>query len=139
MGGSPNGALDGVKVLDFSWALVGSFTTKNFADHGATVIKVESSTRLCLSRIEAQVAASRRGAFDDKPWFIHMNTSKLGLRLNMKHPRWREVIDPLIDWADVVVENFSPGTMASLGLDYATLRQRGCFMFSRRPSLEVFM
>ncbi len=124
MASAASGPLGGVKVLDFSWALVGSFTTKALADHGATVIKVESATRLCLSRIEPQVSASKRGAFDDKPWFIHMNTSKLGLRLNMKHPRWREVIEPLIDWADVVVENFSPGTMASLGLDYATLSKR---------------
>ncbi|WP_421934381.1 CoA transferase [Phenylobacterium sp.] len=120
--------LKGLKVLDFSWALVGSVTTKNLADYGATVIKVESSTRPCLSRIDVQVAASKAGQFDDKPWFIHMNTSKRGLRINMKHPRWREVIDPLIAWADVVVENFSPGTMASLGLDYETLR-------ARRPDL----
>ncbi|MES2343922.1 MAG: CoA transferase [Pseudomonadota bacterium] len=121
-------ALKGLKVLDFSWALVGSVTTKNLADYGATVIKVESSTRPCLSRIDVQVAASKAGQFDDKPWFIHMNTSKQGLRINMKHPRWREVIDPLIAWADVVVENFSPGTMASLGLDYETLK-------ARRPDL----
>jgi crotonobetainyl-CoA:carnitine CoA-transferase CaiB-like acyl-CoA transferase len=116
--------LAGVKVLDFSWALVGSFTTKNLADFGAQVVKVESSTRPCLSRIDVQVAASKPGNFDDKPWFIHMNTSKQGLRINMKHPRWREVIEPLIDWADIVVENFSPGTMASLGLDYEKLRAR---------------
>ena len=116
--------LAGLKVLDFSWALVGSFTTKALADFGATVVKVESSTRPCLSRIDVQVAASRAGNFDDKPWFIHMNTSKLGLRLNMKNPRWREVIDPLIEWADVIVENFSPGTMAGLGLDYETLKAR---------------
>jgi crotonobetainyl-CoA:carnitine CoA-transferase CaiB-like acyl-CoA transferase len=116
--------LAGVKVLDFSWALVGSFTTKALADFGAQVIKVESSTRPCLSRIDVQVAASKAGVFDDKPWFIHMNTSKHGLRINMKHPRWREVIEPLIDWADIVVENFSPGTMAGLGLDYARLKAR---------------
>ncbi len=116
--------LAGVKVLDFSWALVGSFTTKNLADFGADVIKVESSTRPCLSRIDVQVKASKPGNFDDKPWFIHMNTSKRSLRLNMKHPRWREVIEPLIDWADIVVENFSPGTMKSLGLDYAQLKAR---------------
>jgi crotonobetainyl-CoA:carnitine CoA-transferase CaiB-like acyl-CoA transferase len=120
--------LAGVKVLDFSWALVGSFTGKALADFGATVVKVESSTRPCLSRIDVQVKASRPGQFDDKPWFIHMNTSKLGLRLNMKHPRWREVIDPLLDWADVVLENFSPGTMAGFGLDYETLK-------ARRPDL----
>ncbi len=124
--------LSGLKVLDFSWALVGSITTKNLADYGAEVIKVESTTRPCLSRIDAQVSVSTRQSFDDKPWFMHMNTSKKSLRLNMKHPRWREVIDPLIDWADVVVENFSPGTMASLGLDYAALsaRKPGIVMLS---------
>ena len=116
--------LKGVKVLDFSWALVGSITTKTLADFGAEVIKVESSTRPCLSRIDVQVSVSKRGQFDDKPWFIHLNTSKRSLRLNMKRPGWREVIDPLIDWADIVVENFSPGTMKSLGLDYETLSQR---------------
>ena len=118
------GPLAGLKILDFSWALVGSITTKQLADCGATVIKVESATRPCLSRIDAQVSVSRRDSFDDKPWFIHMNTSKRSLRINMKHPRAREVIDPLLAWADVVVENFSPGTMASLGLDYASLSAR---------------
>ncbi len=128
MGGLPPqavaGSLAGVRVLDFSWALVGSITTKLLADHGAEVVKVESASRPCLSRIDVQVRASKRGSFDDKPWFIHMNTGKQSLRLNMKHPAAREVIDPLLDWADVVVENFSPGTMASLGLDYATLSKR---------------
>ncbi|MEP7209517.1 MAG: CoA transferase [Alphaproteobacteria bacterium] len=122
------GALAGVRVLDFSWALVGSITTKLLADNGAEVIKVESSTRPCLSRIDVQITASKRGNFDDKPWFIHMNTGKQSLRLNMKRKEAREVIDPLIARADVIVENFSPGTMASLGLDYATLA-------AKRPDL----
>jgi crotonobetainyl-CoA:carnitine CoA-transferase CaiB-like acyl-CoA transferase len=113
--------LSGLRVLDFSWALVGSITTKLLADFGADVVKVESALRPCLSRIDVQVAASKRGNFDDKPWFIHMNTSKQSLRLNAKHPNAREILDPLIRWADVIVENFSPGTMKSLGLDYATL------------------
>lgn len=116
--------LAGVKVLDFSWALVGSLTTKLLADHGAEVVKVESSLRPCLSRIDNQVSASTRGNFDDKPWFSHFNSSKLSLQLNMKHPRVREVINPLLDWADVVVENFSPGTMEKLGLDYKTISQK---------------
>jgi crotonobetainyl-CoA:carnitine CoA-transferase CaiB-like acyl-CoA transferase len=123
-------ALAGVRVLDFSWALVGSITTKLLADHGAEVIKVESATRPCLSRIDVQVAASKRGSFDDKPWFIHMNTGKKSLRLNMKQPQAREIIDPLLAWADVIVENFSPGTMKSLGLDYETLS-------ARRPDLVM--
>jgi crotonobetainyl-CoA:carnitine CoA-transferase CaiB-like acyl-CoA transferase len=118
------GPLSGVKVLDFAWALVGSITTKILGDLGADVIKVESRTRPCLSRIDVQVSASNVANFDDKPWFAHLNTSKRSLALDMKKKEAMEVLGPLIDWADVVVENFSPGTMAKLGLDYATLCRR---------------
>lgn len=118
------GPLTGLKVLDFSWALVGSITTKTLGDLGATVVKVESRKRPCLSRVDVQVQASRPGELDDKPWFAHLNTSKLSLALDMKHPRATDVLGPLIDWADVVVENFSPGTMAKLGLDFDRLRVR---------------
>jgi crotonobetainyl-CoA:carnitine CoA-transferase CaiB-like acyl-CoA transferase len=115
------GPLAGVRVLDFSWALVGSVTTKTLGDLGADVIKVESRTRPCLTRIDVQVSVSRAGNFDDKPWFAHLNTSKRSLALDMKQPQSREILQPLIEWADVVVENFSPGTMAKLGLDYPVL------------------
>jgi crotonobetainyl-CoA:carnitine CoA-transferase CaiB-like acyl-CoA transferase len=115
------GPLSGVRVLDFSWALVGSITTKTLGDLGAEVVKVESRTRPCLSRLDVQVGVSKAGNFDDKPWFAHLNSSKKSLALDMKKPESREVLNPLIQWADVVVENFSPGTMAKLGLDYETL------------------
>ena len=118
------GPLEGVRVLDFSWALVGSITTKTLGDLGCEVVKVESRSRPCLSRLDVQIAASRADSFDDKPWFAHLNTSKLSLSLDMKNPASREVLDPLIEWADVVVENFSPGTMEKLGLDYARLSAR---------------
>jgi crotonobetainyl-CoA:carnitine CoA-transferase CaiB-like acyl-CoA transferase len=116
-----SGPLAGVRVLDFSWALVGSLTTKTLGDLGADVIKVESRTRPCLTRLDVQVSASKAGDFDDKPWFAHLNTSKRSLALDMKKPQSRDLLTPLIEWADVIVENFSPGTMAKLGLDYATL------------------
>jgi crotonobetainyl-CoA:carnitine CoA-transferase CaiB-like acyl-CoA transferase len=118
------GPLAGVRVLDFSWALVGSITTKILGDLGADVLKVESRTRPCLSRLDVQVSVSRADSFDDKPWFAHLNTSKRSLTLDMKKPESRELLEPLIGWADVVVENFSPGTMAKLGLDYARLAER---------------
>jgi crotonobetainyl-CoA:carnitine CoA-transferase CaiB-like acyl-CoA transferase len=117
-------ALSGVRVLDFSWALVGSLTTKALGDYGACVVKVESAARACLTRLDVQVARSTRSSLDDKPWFAHLNTSKRSLNLDLKHPRAREVLDPLIDWADVVVENFSPGTLQKLELDYETLKRR---------------
>lgn len=118
------GPLSGVRVLDFSWALVGSITTKTLGDLGADIVKLESRTRPCLSRLDVQVSASRAGNLDDKPWFAHLNTSKLSLSLDLKQPASRELLDPLIDWADVVVENFSPGTLEKLGLDYPRLAER---------------
>lgn len=126
------GPLSGVRILDFSWALVGSITTKTLGDLGAEVVKLESRTRPCLSRLDVQVSASRPGNLDDKPWFSHLNTSKLSLALDLKQPASREVLDPLIDWADVVVENFSPGTLEKLGLDYPRLcaRNPGLIMVS---------
>jgi crotonobetainyl-CoA:carnitine CoA-transferase CaiB-like acyl-CoA transferase len=116
------GPLSGVRVLDFSWALVGSITTKILGDLGAEVIKVESRSRPCLSRIDVQVSASRAESFDDKPWFAHLNSSKRSLALDLKKPESREVINPLVGWADLVVENFSPGTMGKLGLDFPHLQ-----------------
>jgi crotonobetainyl-CoA:carnitine CoA-transferase CaiB-like acyl-CoA transferase len=115
------GPLSGIRVLDFSWALVGSITTKILGDLGCDVVKIETRSRPCLSRIDVQVSASRPDSLDDKPWFAHLNTSKRSLSLNMKHAASRDILRPLIEWADVVVENFSPGTMAKLGLDYEKL------------------
>src|SRR5690606_18716780 len=99
--GERPGPLSGVRVLDFAWALVGSITTKTLGDLGAEVVKIESRTRPDLARLDVQVSASQPGNFDDKPWFAHMNTSKRSLSLNMKDPRSRAVLDPLIGWADV--------------------------------------
>ncbi|WP_427963503.1 CoA transferase [Altererythrobacter sp.] len=123
-GGSRPGPLSGVKVLDFAWALVGSITTKTLGDLGADVVKIESRSRPDMSRLDVQVSASKPGNFDDKPWFAHLNTSKRSVTLNLKDPASRELLGPLIEWADVVVENFSPGTMAKLGLDYDELSKR---------------
>jgi len=122
--GERPGPLSGVKILDFAWALVGSITTKTLGDLGAEVVKIETRGRPDLARMDVQVSASSATSLDDKPWFAHLNSSKRSLTLNLKQPEARRVLDPLIDWADVVVENFSPGTMAKLGLDYDSLVKR---------------
>jgi len=119
--GARSGPLAGVRVLDFAWALVGSITTKTLGDLGAEVVKIESRTRPDLARLDVQVSASQHGNLDDKPWFAHLNSSKRSVTLNLKRPGAWDVLRPLIEWADVVVENFSPGTMAKLGLGYDDL------------------
>ena len=110
-----------MRILDFSWALVGSITTKVLGDLGADVIKVETRSRPCLSRLDVQVSASRADDLDDKPWYAHLNSSKRSLTLDLKRPESREILGPLLGWADAVVENFSPGTMDKLGLGFAQL------------------
>jgi len=122
--GERPGPLSGVKVLDFAWALVGSITTKTLGDLGAEIVKIETRSRPDLARLDVQVSASSNKSLDDKPWFAHLNTSKRSLSLNLKDPSSRDVLNPLIEWADVVVENFSPGTMAKLGLGYEDLARR---------------
>jgi benzylsuccinate CoA-transferase BbsF subunit len=108
-------ALAGVKVLDFGWALIGSWTTKYLSDFGAQVVKVES----------AAVPDRLRGSSIDRGgagFFSHINSSKYGITLNLKHPKAKELIDRFIRWADVVTENFSPGTLNRLGIGYAYMK-----------------
>ncbi len=111
-------ALAGVKVLDFGWALVGSLTTKQLADHGAQVIRVESITRVDLTRTNRMISRSSATNPDDKPWFTHLNTSKYSLALNLKCASARGMMERLIRWADVINSNFTPGTLNKLGFDY---------------------
>ena len=91
-------ALSGVKVLDFGWALVGSLTGKHLADNGAKVIRVESATRIDLSRTNRMVKISSGNNPDDKPWYTHLNTSKLSMALNLKNPLAKDVIEKLVRW-----------------------------------------
>ena len=116
-------ALEGVKVLDFGWALAGSLNTKHLGDHGAQVIRLETAKRQCMTRTNRQVSISSRTNPDDKPFFLHYNTSKYSLTLDLKHPRARGLLDKLIQWADVVNENFMPGTLNKLGLGYDDIRK----------------
>lgn len=114
--------LAGVKVLDFGWALVGSLTTKQLADHGAQVVRVESTTRVDLPRTNRMVSMSSATNPDDKPWFTHLNTSKYSIALNLKCAPAKSVIERLIRWADVVNANMVPGTLSRLGFGYEYMK-----------------
>ncbi len=116
-------ALAGVNVLDFGWIIVGALTGRHLADHGAQVVRIESIARPDVMRGDRHVSVSTAANPDDKPMFTFLNTSKYSMTLNLKHPRAREVIDRLVRWADVVNENFTPGTMSKLGLSYEHVRK----------------
>ena len=114
--------LEGVRVLDLTHHVAGPFCTKLLADFGADVIKVE--------RPDGGDPARHMGPFHgDDPHpeksalFLHLNTNKRSVTLNLKTPTGREVLRRLAARADVVVESFRPGVVARLGLDYPTLER----------------
>lgn len=115
--------LDGLKVVDFSWIGVGPITAKALADHGATVVRVESESRLDGLRLQVPYVDGVAG-LNRSQFFASFNTSKLGLSLDLKNPAGLEVARQLTDWADVVVESFTPGTITRMGLGFDELAAR---------------
>ncbi len=112
---------EGIRVADFAWVGVGPIVSKYLADHGAEVIRVESSTY--------PEALRRAGPFpndvphvDGSGYYANFNSSKLGMTVNLKHERGPELAKRLIAECDVVTESFTPGTMARFGMDYESLR-----------------
>jgi benzylsuccinate CoA-transferase BbsF subunit len=114
--------LEGIKILDFSWVIVGPLTTKYFADHGATVVRIESHVRpdeiRAVSPIKDGIADIEHGGM-----FPNLNSSKYSISLNLRKHEGQAIAWKLIRWADVVTETFSPGQMAQWGLDYESVRQ----------------
>ena len=112
----------GIKVVDFAWVGVGPISTKYLADHGATVIRVESETRPDVLRggvpFKDGVPGINRSQF-----FGDFNTSKLSVSLNLKHPEAIDIAGQLVAWADVMVESFAPGAIERMGLAYADVRK----------------
>ncbi|MEE9417203.1 MAG: CoA transferase, partial [Acidimicrobiales bacterium] len=104
------GIFGDLKVADFSWAAAGPVITRTLADHGATVVKVESQARPDNMRFMGPFKDAKRGTDRSFP-AANMNVSKLGLALDFSSDDGRQVAAELIDWADVVVENFAPGVM----------------------------
>jgi benzylsuccinate CoA-transferase BbsF subunit len=119
----PRQALEGLKVLDFCWVAAGPMTTKYLAEHGATVVRVESAQRPESLRRAAPYGGGIAG-INRSGYFGNYNANKYGLTLDMRHPRARQLVLRMVaSWADVVSENFTPGTMESWGLGYEDLKQ----------------
>ena len=116
------GALEGLKIADFSWVGAGPRSTKDLADNGATVVKIESRRRLDLGRRSPPFADGRRDDPDASAFFAQTNTSKRSVTIDLSRPEGVAVALKLCAWADVVVENFGPGYMDRIGLGWDDLR-----------------
>lgn len=110
------GALKGVKILDLTRILAGPFCTMILADLGADVIKVENPKGGDDTRAWGPPFVG-----DDAAYFHAINRNKRAIAVDLKHANGLEIVRELALQADVVVENFRPGTVAKLGLDYETL------------------
>lgn len=114
------GALDGIRVIDFTRVLAGPGAARMLADHGAEVIKIEVVTgelaRLVIPHHDNIFGINRSG------YFSNTNRNKLGVTINLSDPRGVELARRLVETANVVIENFSAGVMDRLGLGYEALR-----------------
>lgn len=114
-------ALEGVRVLDLTHHVAGPYCAKLLADFGADVVKIE--------RPEGDIARSMPPFFNDEAHpdksllFAYLNTGKRSVTLNLKTATGKALLERLAADADIVVENFAPRVLPSLGLDYPALRR----------------
>ena len=109
-----------LKILDLSWVIAGPMIGRALADFGATVVRVESSSRLDAARVMGPFPDGVRD-IQKSVLFENANAGKLGVTLDLTRPEGMAAVRDLAGWADVVIESFTPGTMKRWGLDYATL------------------
>lgn len=113
--------LAGVRILDFTWVGAGPLCTKMLADHGAEVIRVESTVRPDQVR-SSQPFVEGGSGLNVSGFFADFNSSKLGITLNLKTPAGLTLARRLALVSDVVIDNYTAGTMERLGLGDAGLR-----------------
>ncbi len=141
-----SGPLQHIRVLDLTWLLGGPYDTMIMKDLGADVIKLEQPGRGDIARGNARF--SECFSF----FFIIINRGKKILTINLAHQQGKDIFLRLVPQCDVVVENFVPGTMKRLGLDYDVLKQHNpqlvygaCSGFgqygpyAQKPALDVIV
>jgi crotonobetainyl-CoA:carnitine CoA-transferase CaiB-like acyl-CoA transferase len=115
-------ALEGVRVVDFTWAWAGAYATFQLGLLGADVIKVESLKRLDLSRTQSLTTGQRFAGYDSSTIFNDLNFNKRSLQLDLSRPEAIAIAKRLVAVSDVVAQNMRPGVMERLGLGYEDLR-----------------
>jgi crotonobetainyl-CoA:carnitine CoA-transferase CaiB-like acyl-CoA transferase len=117
-------SLKGIKIVEFAAFAAGPAVGKHLADHGATVVHIESRVRPDGFRTHYPPYKDNIHGLNRSGLFALCNNDKLDITLNLKKaPKATDVAKRIAAWADVVIENFSPGTMARLGLDYENLKK----------------
>lgn len=116
------GSLAGVVVVDVTRVVAGPYCAMILADLGATVIKVEHPDDPDYTRAFPPILQRDEGE-PLSGFFAQYNRNKLGFTANLRHPEGARLLEQLVERADVLVENFRPGTMDRLGIGYRRLRE----------------
>lgn len=111
------GVLDGIIVLDLTRVLAGPYCGMLLADMGADVIKIEMPKKGDDSRAFGPFING------ESAYYMNLNRNKKGVTLNLKSEEGKEIFKEMVKKADVVIENYRPGTMEKLGLGYETLKE----------------
>ena len=120
--GNPSGGLlNNLRVLDLGQGVSGPYCARLLADQGAAVIKVEPPEGDPARRMGPFVGDEPHG--EKSIPFLYLNTNKRSITLNLSTAAGRTLLHSLVRWADVLVENFEPRLLASLGLDDESLRE----------------
>ena len=123
--------LEGIRIIDLSMGWAGPLATRNLADMGAQVIKVESCERFDWWRSwEATQAWIADNGAEKSPQYLYVNRNKQDITLDLENPRGRELLLQLVATADALVENYSGGVLPKLKLDYS-------YLIEANPSLVM--
>ena len=116
--------LNGIRVIDLTRIYAGPYCSMLFADMGAEVIKIEPPEGELIRDNPPMVEEGKGGPNDRSRsgYFLGLNRNKYGITLNLKHPRALGIFKDLVKIGDVVLENYAPGVMKRLGIDYPVLR-----------------
>jgi len=119
--GAGSGAWAGVNILELGSGAAGPIATRYFAEHGATVLRIESRSRPDFLRVYALGPNNPHG-LEGAPMFDGLNVGKRDVLFNLKHPDAVALVRRLVvEWADAVAENFAPRAMKGFDLDYDAL------------------
>ena len=114
--------MKGIRIINFGWYWVCATISQLLSDMGAEVVKIDSRQRLEVLRGLAPFLGGIEDP-DHNLWFHNLHRNTWSATINLNEPRGRELIRELVRHVDIVAENWTPGTMKKLGLDYETLRK----------------
>jgi crotonobetainyl-CoA:carnitine CoA-transferase CaiB-like acyl-CoA transferase len=114
-------ALKGLRVLDFTWVYAGPFCTRQLADLGAEVVKVEAPENGALERRYSLVLD--RNGVKQSSYSVFLNRGKKSLSVDLKNEMGKKIIRELVKKSDVAISNMAPGTMVDLGLGYDDMKR----------------